>query len=531
MKKIKPYHIFSILFAAALTCPVAFKIVGFNWDTHFIQENRFLAKAPKFRDYKIKDLTNKWDFYFKDRLPFRDVFISAYIYLYEKILENDVSEYVTGKQGELIMNHAAPVLSAALGVIPYDKQRAEMLRLSVAGKYAYYYSKNIPFYLFIAPDKPTLYPNILPFYSTWIKHNNWYETELKALDDANVPYYNLKIPLDLKKDEIKLYDKIYDTAHWNGNALMIAYQFMSHVLAKDNKLFNTVSTPEYYSLIYKRILSGPYGYDQTQFINLNKMDSIKCGTIDDKYTDKLDSYRVMCTNEKKTSGTIWFYSDSYFGGTHGSFGVTPFVYNVRNYLHSHYSMQEPYTEVIKLRMKDFRPDAVVEEFVERTGGDTPAVNDPLLRILADTWLKTDGLGLFGTSALDKSLHLLNISSFKNEQINNQVISILKADNDDPIIESKSVMQADEYGRVVIMANYISPGNTYAQVYFRKLNESTFAEKNSVKQELQQGLNKIHITLHFAPFEKVWIRFDPGNISGDYIFEDIPELTALKARIK
>ena len=73
----------------------------------------------------------------------------GYIFVYEKALKTYVSEYVTGSGSELFMNHAAPVINAALEIRPYTQQAKENIRLTAAGKYAYYRSKGIPFYLFL----------------------------------------------------------------------------------------------------------------------------------------------------------------------------------------------------------------------------------------------------------------------------------------------------------------------------------------------------------------------------------------------
>ena len=110
----------------------------------------------------------------------------GYIFTYEKVLKTYVSEYVTGEGDELFMNHAAPVVNAALGISEYPNQQKENIRLTAAGKHAYFLSKDIPYYLFLVPDKSTIYPELLPFYAKWIPHKNWYHAKVETL--------NLKLP-------------------------------------------------------------------------------------------------------------------------------------------------------------------------------------------------------------------------------------------------------------------------------------------------------------------------------------------------
>ena len=63
----------------------------------------------------------------------------------EVLLKSYVSENITGKNDELF--NASPVVYSALVVNHFDSIFQERLRLSAAGKFAFFYSKNIPFYL------------------------------------------------------------------------------------------------------------------------------------------------------------------------------------------------------------------------------------------------------------------------------------------------------------------------------------------------------------------------------------------------
>ena len=77
----------------------------------------------------------------------------GYVYVYEKLLRTFVVECVTGYGNEIFVNHVAPLINASLEVTPYNDLTKESVRLTAAGKYAYFLSKGIPYYLFLIPDK------------------------------------------------------------------------------------------------------------------------------------------------------------------------------------------------------------------------------------------------------------------------------------------------------------------------------------------------------------------------------------------
>lgn len=516
--------LFSVIFYLIISLPLCLQISGHELDCFLVNENRALASKPNLKKLKLNEITSQWELYFKDHLPLRNIFIGSYIYLSEVLLKSYVSENITGKYDELF--NASPVVYSALGVNHFDSIFQECLRLSAAGKFAFFYSKNIPFYLFIAPDKTTLYPEFLPFYSKIIKHQGAYVSQIDSLKHSNIPFYDLKVFLDQFRLKMKLYDKKFDNVHWNGNAMMLAYPYMASVLAKNNNMFNPVETPKYYEIFDKDVMAGVYGIDRSKFIKINKFDNIKCGLA----IDHFDQYHNLCINNNVSKGTLWFFSDSYFGATHGANKVTPFVHNVHTYLHSHYDLTKPYTDVANYRLKKIRPDAVIEEFVERMwwGGRVQVHNDPLLRTLGDVWLKTGGYILDSNFDINSNVvYLLNCNVLKDNFQKNSVYT-LHAKNADPIVKFSEPVKADYLGRVVVIAKYSTPQNSFAQIFYRTESDKTL---RYVVQNITRGKNLVHMTVHVKPFEKVYLRFDPGAVPGNYVFEDIPEVNDLRNRMK
>lgn len=195
--------LFLSIFTILLCLPITLKLVNIDVKWGLINENRNLAVAPTLNDLTLKDFFIKYDEFIKDNMPFRQFFLTSYIYVTENILKSYELEEITGKNNEKFYNTKTnPILEQNLGLYPYSDEAVEWLRLSEAGKYAFFYSKYIPYHLFIIPDKGTLYPEWMPFYSKWIIHDGWYNKQIEALNHANIPYYDLKKYWYLRKINI-----------------------------------------------------------------------------------------------------------------------------------------------------------------------------------------------------------------------------------------------------------------------------------------------------------------------------------------
>ena len=505
--------VYSYIFLILLSVPLIFCLFreDFSIDVIIIGENRNLANPPDFRTAKLNDLPKLWDQYFKDRTPFRQIFMPGYVYVYEKLLRTFVVECVTGYGNEIFVNHVAPLINASLEVTPYNDLTKESVRLTAAGKYAYFLSKGIQYYLFLIPDKTTLYPEFLPFYANWIPHHTWYQEQVKTLDKARIKFFPLNDFLRQIKDQGRLYDVVYDNGHWTGMALAHAYDHMAGILAKDNPIFRPVAFNEYYGVDEVPVTFSVYGSEKTTFIRLKHPEDFRCSSLPAQY--RTDGYHKICTNNTVSKGSLWFFSDSYFGGTHGSAGVTPFVHNVHTYIHRHYIMgKKPYTELADETLKFVKPDAVIEEFVERMGGPQHSIFDPKLRVLGDFWMKTGGIFLDHTTDLS-SYSVQNID--RPNSASNELV--FRPGN---LLSLKTPAVADDLGRVVIMGQLNVPANGLVRIMYKD-SETNF--------RIRKGPQIFHETIHVKPYSKVSLSLQfltPGR----YSFGKIQEIDDLRERM-
>ena len=183
-------QIFSIIYIIFISLPIFCKFNKIDLNLGLINERRNLASLHAFNEQSLNGFLRNLDEYLKDNIPLRQLFLTSYIFITENLLKSYEINAVTGKQRELFYNNKNdPCLEQNLGIFPYSIDSIEWLRLSEAGKYAFFYSQNIPYLLFTVPDKATLYPEKLPFYTNWISHHGWYEDITDSLNHANIPFF------------------------------------------------------------------------------------------------------------------------------------------------------------------------------------------------------------------------------------------------------------------------------------------------------------------------------------------------------
>ena len=510
------HFVFSYIFLILLSTPLVFSLAGHDIYLDVGGENRNLAKAPDFRAVPLSDLPKEWDKYFKDRTPFRQVFMPGYLFVYEKVLRTFAGGFATGRGSELFCNfHDAPVLDAALGLRPMEPDFKEHLRLTAAGEHAYFNSKDIPFYFFLAPDKSTLYPELLPFYADWIPHKTWHDEQVSTLEKAHINFYPLNDFLLKQKAKGRLYDVMFDNGHWNGLALHLSYQYMAGIIAHDNPIFRPVPYNEYYEVSEMPVTFQVYGSETTGFISLRHTENFSCTLLPEQYRSA--EYNRLCTNNKVPDGSLWFFSDSYFGATHGSGAMTPFIHNVHTYIHRHYVIGKTFTQLADETMQLSRPDAVIEEFVERMGAILHSKWDPKLRILGDFWMKTNGVFLE---------HRTDLSAFELKDIDRSDSApeelIAKPGNR---LSLKTAAAADDLGRVTVMGKISAPSSASVRIYWR--NESGTEKTQDFR--IAQGPQIFHETLHVKPFSKVNISLQ-FLTPGKYRLEKIQEIDDLRERM-
>jgi hypothetical protein len=151
-----------------------------------------------------------------------------YFYLHKSSVEEKV---VLGKEGWLFRNNSA--LPAKAVDIVFSENEMDSLKYEIYQRLKYYKSKGIDYYLFIVPNKATIYNEyVSERYS--LPKGMAYKTKTErfmeyiAGDSLSGSVYYLKGMLMDKKDEYQLYYK--KDHHWNRYGALFATDYINEQL-------------------------------------------------------------------------------------------------------------------------------------------------------------------------------------------------------------------------------------------------------------------------------------------------------------
>ncbi len=212
-------------------------------------ENRILKEKPILSVHNIKEYPKEFETYYTDNLPFKSDFVTLNSYIKYKFLNKSPVDYVIkGKEDWLFYNSKyrgdADEIADYRGTNHYTNEQLELIKQNVLSKKAYLDEKGIEFYLFIAPNKTTIYSEYVPNYFKPITSKSRVDIlveYLKENTDINIIYP--KQELLEAKNQYQVYYKL-DT-HWNNlGAYIGAKQLINKINISDKlpELNNLVIT-------------------------------------------------------------------------------------------------------------------------------------------------------------------------------------------------------------------------------------------------------------------------------------------------
>ncbi len=479
-------NVFSCVFVAIICIPIVLTLFNKGPNPISISENRQLIDKLNLSTTPLLDYPSTLDTYFKDRLAFRSQLIYAYTRLWAMKLKAPTMRYISGRDDELFIHKVGPTVFPYLGVTPLSKEHLILVKLSYNGMQAFWSLYDVPYLLVMLPDKPTLYPEKLPFWAFWKRGTSWLAQIRETLADTPVNVLDLTEPLLEQRTLERVYNTNFDTEHLNGNALKLSYHAIGTRLSA---LFpDFLPHPEgtcytIRNIDVSSIENSGYGRNDTvPFLETASPEQLK--DISDTLPVRFgkDWWQLKASHKEGKAHTLWFATDSSFLATHSSSRFVPLAHHVSTMLHMHYA---DFTfENAKKLLPVHRPDVVVEAFLERMGGNVGrAAQDPLIRILGDAVLRTPAvvLPLARTVPLEASQATL---SYRGDVLE------LETDSHDPMLFLPP-LTTDKDGRGVLMARVEVPADTMAQLFVANKGEA-FTEAKSVSVSLHKGINLVHM---------------------------------------
>ena len=208
-----------------------------------INENRKLASAPKIDLTYLDPLPNQVNDWFSDHFYGRSILMNAFDTFQSWTGEINAApnKVIIGKEGWVFLNEKP--MDQYLGKNLFSNEELRNIFHQQIQRKKWLNERGISYYLIIAPNKQSIYPEFLPDY---FQREN-VTTQLDQLaelfaQDTSFRFLDLRQILKSKKRDNLLY-QLTDT-HWNDLGAFYSYQAIARLLKKDFSRIEPVSLEE-----------------------------------------------------------------------------------------------------------------------------------------------------------------------------------------------------------------------------------------------------------------------------------------------
>jgi hypothetical protein len=191
-------------------------------DSAGLHENRNLSPSPGFGIDPIDALPAQIEAYYADRFGFRSEMVRSYNTLLHKYLRASNNDVVFGKDGWLFYAREK-IFSDFLGKDFFTDSELSRWKDHLEKRQAILAKRNIRYLFVVAPDKNTVYPELLPDYLVRNRGMSRLEQLRTYLRNGNssIELLDLHDALINEKPKGVLY--FPQDTHWNGRGLFVAY--------------------------------------------------------------------------------------------------------------------------------------------------------------------------------------------------------------------------------------------------------------------------------------------------------------------
>lgn len=240
-------------------------IHNFGMDSKNINtEQRNLASKPDLNlmNDSYQTYISDYETYVNDNFGFRNEFIKINNFIKVKLLKTSPSEKVIiGRDGWLFYNSEGEI-DDYRGTNHFSVQELEVIRENLEKRSQWLGNLGIEFYVTVAPNKSTIYPEFLP--SSIKKYND--KSRLDQLinylaDNSEVQIIDLRPSLIENKSENLIYKK--NDTHWNGMGAFIGYKEIARRLQEDSIISAPLVTENY------ELVSEIGGGDLANMLSMN----------------------------------------------------------------------------------------------------------------------------------------------------------------------------------------------------------------------------------------------------------------------
>jgi alginate O-acetyltransferase complex protein AlgJ len=327
-------------------------------------ENRNLAEFPKIRKLKeIKDLTRKMDAYVNDRFGLRRQLVHLNSLIRYKLGVSSTKDVVIGKDGWLFYT-ADFLMEQHTGANVFSPEELERWVATMQATHDCLATRGIPFYILVAPDKNTMYPEKLPDYPRPPSATTRFDQVVERLAQANINLIDPRQKLFAAKAQgVPIYHG--GDTHWTKQGAYVAYRLLMEKLESRFPDLVPVTLDD-----FKVGPPKPATSDLVRLLALNGDLHYEVGTL----KRNTPSHKTAQPSERILSGSrrpvVEWHNDLadkprllVFGDSFTDYVLGPdFLYETfRDPVYTHHNGGRPNLNLVE----EFKPDLVVMEMADR----------------------------------------------------------------------------------------------------------------------------------------------------------------------
>jgi len=226
------YIVLILIFISFLIYPSIAGLLG-------ISPNRYTStpskqKFPTLNNNNIFKYFSDFDAYYSENFNGRSMYYRSISGLKYKLLGTSAKResVLTGKDGFLFLgNNASNIIDETLGLDLFSDEETEQIKKRLLQTWRWANKNDIQFYVTVAPNKHTIYPEKLPFKVDTDPHTKIDQIADIVNDIEGLKWIELEENLKQAKKRGLLYHKT-DT-HWNTFGAYFAYRKIMNVLNED----------------------------------------------------------------------------------------------------------------------------------------------------------------------------------------------------------------------------------------------------------------------------------------------------------
>ena len=365
-----------LTFAVLVSLPLVGGALG--WDlTHELGEKRVLPEAPVLGRDPFSTIPEKFEAFYQDHFGFRNGLIQGHNWIRYKLFKgSSFGKVLFGKDDWLFLTKSG-ILPDFLGQTPLTPAELEAWKDTLQRRQQWLGERGIRYLFVIAPNKTTIYPEMLPDHVQRGRGRSRMDQLIDSLrDDSTLNFVDLRPALRQAKGTGLIYHP--KGSHWTDRGALIAYGQICQKLASWFPDIQALSQDDF------EITVGKEATDLSMMLGLGEElageaeiwvpkapPATTRGQLE--VTGQHDQSRsivsedVVVVENGDTKHRLLFFHDSF--GTHGG---------LRERLSLHFRRSAstsipPEQQFLTLLVEQENPSVVVEEMVERKLKDIPPV--------------------------------------------------------------------------------------------------------------------------------------------------------------